>query len=265
MRNTSGIERLSERFPPPDVTFSAEYADRHRALVEEAIHANVITAGELPGFYGVGFDERVIELPWALARLRGRTLDAGSALNHAYVLDHLPADVSLHIITAAPEPVAFPERGVSYIFGDFRELPFRDRYYDTVACISSLEHVGMDNARYGGLPRESDPDAAVEAALREFRRVVADNGRLLLSVPFGAAEDHGWFRQYGPTELAALERALDARSVETTVFAYSRDGWQRSTPQAASHAHYRDAHADPRPAVDRAAAARAVACLLARY
>jgi hypothetical protein len=45
------------------------------------------------------------------------------------------------------------------------------------------------------------------------------------------------------------------------VFAYTRAGWQRSDLDRAADAEYRDHKANPAPAADLAAAARAVACL----
>lgn len=206
---------------------------------------------QLPVRYGFGLDERVVELPWALPRLQGRTLDAGASLNHRHVLTRvLPRVTGLHIVTAAPEERAYPELGVSYLFADLRALPLRSDYYDTICSISSLEHVGMDNSAYGGPPRESDPNAAATAALTELKRVLAPGGRLLVTVPYGAGEDHGWFRQYGETELTTLTEDLGGDRVDVTVFAYSQ-GWQRSSPAAAAGARYGDC----------AVAARAVACL----
>jgi SAM-dependent methyltransferase len=243
----------------------SRYRRRQRALVAKAMDDRTLQRAfaenaPLPARYGVGFDERVVELPWAFSRLRGRTLDAGSSLNHRHVLTRLlPRVTSLHIVTAAPEQRAFPELGVSYLFADFRELPLQSRYYDTVCCISSLEHVGMDNSDYGGPPREPDPGAAASAAVAELRRVLAPGGRLLVTVPFGVPEDHDWLRQYGEAELDALALELGGR-LEVTVFAYSQ-GWQRSTPSGASGARYvpRGSTRASRP--DGAVAARAVACL----
>src|SRR5688500_16264708 len=72
---------------------------------------------DLPANYGDGLDERVVEIPWALSRLSGKTghlLDAGSALNHEYLVDAPSlAGFKLSIITLAPEAIAFWRRGVS--------------------------------------------------------------------------------------------------------------------------------------------------------
>ncbi len=110
----------------------------------------------------------------------------------------------------------------------------------------------MDNTAYGGPSRETDPNAAVAAAVADLKRILAPGGRLLVTVPFGVSEDHGWFRQYGETELTALAEKL-GEQVDLTVFAYSQ-GWQRSSPAAAADARYGDS----------VVAAKAVACLEAR-
>jgi SAM-dependent methyltransferase len=214
----------------------------------------------LPPGYGFGFDERVVELPWVFSRLQGRTLDAGSSLNHPHILKRvLPRLTSLHIVTAAPEERAYPQLGVSYVFADIRELPLRSDYYDTVCCISTLEHVGMDNSDYGGPPREPDPGAAASAAVAELKRVLAGGGKLLVTVPFGVSEDHDWLRQYGEAELDELAHELGGQ-VEVTIFQYS-GGWRRSTPAAAAGARYVPRGSTRASAPDRAVAARAVACL----
>jgi SAM-dependent methyltransferase len=135
-------------------------------------------------------------------------LDAGSALNHAH--DRLmPRLESLHIATLAPEPHAFTDRGVSYVYEDLRDLPYRGSYFDTIACISTLEHVGMDNRMYGATaPASAHPEHEAARAIAEVRRVLALSGRLFITVPYGASEDHGWFRQYDRKAGQALQIRL---------------------------------------------------------
>jgi SAM-dependent methyltransferase len=268
----SAASSYAERFPPPERPWTQEYVDTHRALVSAAMDDPELAgrfrdARELPSRYAVGFDERTVELPWLLAGgLDGRALDAGSALNHAHVLDRVLDRVeSLDVVTLEPEEVSFPERRVSYVYADLRELPYRDGWFRTVVSISTLEHVGMDNRIYGvEQARAADPDREVSLALGELRRVLAPGGTLYMTVPYGAAEDHGWFRQYGQDDLERLVAAAGAPAV-VTVYAYGLGGWQVSDPQRAGSASYRDFLADPSPVADLAAAARAVACLRLDY
>ena len=78
------------------------------------------------------------------------------------------------------------------VAADVRTLPFPDDSFDQALLVSTLEHIGADNARYG-LPSETDPSSRVDA-LRELGRVLRPGGRLLVTVPLGEPGDHGWFR-----------------------------------------------------------------------
>ncbi len=195
----------------------------------------------LPPSYGADLDERVVEFPWALAHApSGRTLDAGSALNHRHVLPHFLACVSaLHVVTLVPEEVSFPELGVSYIYADLRELPMKDGFYDTVLSISTLEHVGMDNTGYGAeAARSVDPRAEARAAVRELRRVLAPEGRLLITFPYGAPEDHGWLRQLTREDVEDLIATVGPADAGVTVYRRASGGWQLSDLGESEDARY---------------------------
>ena len=250
--------------------WTAEYQARHRRSVERVLDdprsLERFRQGEpLPRRYGIGLDERVIEYPWLLAQEpSGHVLDAGSTLNHEHVLGRfLPRCDDLHIVTLAPEPESFPELGVVYSYADVRDLPYPDGSFDTVVAASTFEHVGMDTTAYG-VPggRSSDPAAEVDRALSELARVVAPGGKLLVTVPYGRAEDHHWFRQFGRDDVERLLSHETWRASAATVYRYSRHGWQLSDLDEASDETYWDHHVDPVVPDDRAAAARAVACLL---
>jgi SAM-dependent methyltransferase len=258
-------------YPDPGKPYGARYWRNHREFVHAALSDTGLISCfrdglELPAGHGVGLDERAVEFPWVMSRMpRGRVLDAGSALNHAHVLDALlPALDELTICTLAPEERSFPERGVSYVYADLRALPFRDGWFDDVVSVSTLEHVGMDVQRWGADTAVAhDPRTELQAAVSELRRVARPGGRLLLTVPFGVPQDMGWMRQFDRAEIDALVSAAAPAAHHVEVFAYDRNGWQRSSIEAAEGARYQ---VDNRPAddpatEDLAAAARAVACL----
>jgi SAM-dependent methyltransferase len=130
-----------------------------------------------------GTDERPIEIPWVLSRYAGerRVLDVGYAFAEPAYLAGL---VSLGVPELTGVDLARAEvPGLASVQADVRELPFEDGAFDVAIAISTLEHVGRDNAQYG-LASEHD-DAALDAALRELRRVC---GRLLATVPTGDGE-----------------------------------------------------------------------------
>src|SRR4030042_1878495 len=97
----------------------------------------------LPANYGVGIDERCIEYPWFISQASKQAvnyLDAGSTLNNWLILA-LPLwrGKRLTILTLAPEPTCLWHMGISYQFADLRDLPFRDQWFDEIACLSTLQ------------------------------------------------------------------------------------------------------------------------------
>ena len=139
-----------------------------------------------------GTDERVIEIPWVLARLRrGRVLEIGYAFAEpSYLAGLVEANVD-ELLGVDLAEAEVP--GMQTVVADVRELPFPDQHIDQVLLVSTLEHVGADNERYG-LATEGDR-LGMGAALRELRRVLRSDGSLLVTVPVGEPEDYGWFRQ----------------------------------------------------------------------
>jgi SAM-dependent methyltransferase len=255
----------ARRFPPSAEPGTLAHDATHRALVgslldDERWGALFSSGAPLPGGLGAGFDERVVEYPWLFSRgLSGRVLDAGSVLNHRHLVERLlPTIDDLTIMTLAPEPVAFTSLGVSYLYGDLRMPPLRDDWYDEIVCLSTLEHVGMDNAVYGAAGgRAESPRAEAAQALRELLRMVRPGGRIHLSVPFGRREDHGWFRQLDRDDVDDLLRGAGVDRHQQSVFRYTRRGWRLSTPRRAGRARY---NAGQGRADDGAVAARAVLC-----
>jgi SAM-dependent methyltransferase len=139
-----------------------------------------------------GSDERVIEIPWVLSRLReGRVLEVGYAFAEpSYLAGLLNAGID-ELLGADLVEAEVP--GMTTVVADVRELPYPDSHLDQVLLVSTLEHVGADNDRYG---LGSDRDRfGIGTALREIRRVLRPDGSLLVTVPAGEPEDYGWFRQ----------------------------------------------------------------------
>ncbi len=249
--------------PPPPRTLA--YDATHRALIASLLDSKewraIFASGrQLPAGLGFGFDERVVEYPWLFSRgLSGRVLDAGSVLNHRHVVERLlPAIDDLSIVTLAPEPVSLTSLGISYLYGDLRNLPLRDDWFDEIVCLSTLEHVGMDNSSYGTFaPRADDPRKEAGQALRELLRVMRPGGRIHLSVPFGRREDHGWLRQLDRDDLDDLLKRAGVERHEEVVFGHTDRGWRRINPGLAEEMVYNQG---PGRAEDGAVAARAVWC-----
>lgn len=212
--------------------FKLEYL--RNILHDDATLAPFRDSRPLPAGHGVRLDARVVEIPWVLSRLpRNATsvLDAGSSLNFLEVLSSPPlSEKSLTILTLMPERRCFWKLGVSYLFGDLRHLLFQDETFDAIACISTIEHVGMDNSLYAGEIAKAKPGAKTEflPAVQELKRVLKERGKLFITFPFGRHEDHGWFQQFDAQLADTLIAAFAPRDVQEFVYRYGSGGWQLS-------------------------------------
>src|ERR671939_693578 len=174
-----------------------------------------------------GTDERLIEIPWALARVRpgDRVLDVGTANAEPAYLAALLARAS-EIVGVDLVEADVP--GIRTVVADVRDLPFEDGVFDLALCVSTLEHVGRDNRVYGA-DEERDPHGA-DAALEELRRVLAPDGRLVVTVPTGEREDHDWFVQLEPEAWNEAFLGAGFRVLEEEIYAAGPEGW-RAAPE----------------------------------
>lgn len=259
------------------VPFSDGYGEFRTRTIETtlddpALVKLLVTGMGLPRGFGHGLDERCVEYPWALGQLAdidGLVLDAGSALNHGFLLERPEFDsLRLHIVTLAPEAHCFWRLGHGYLFEDLRRLPMAGATYEAIACISTLEHVGFDNRAYAGAEHSAGEDSDFLKVMTELRRVLRPGGVLLLTVPFGRSDDLGSFRQF---DRDRLESAITAFGPTVTddrrFYRYTDIGWTLSDADSCAESEYVDwicRPADEREVdfpvqFDNAAAARAVA------
>jgi len=181
-------------------------------------------------------DERALEIPWALARYRGerRVLDVGYAFAEPAYLEGLTALAAAELTGVDLAEKEVP--GLRSVVADVRDLPFDSGSFDLAFCISTLEHVGRDTAVYSVEARhEEDGDAA---ALRELRRVLAKDGRLLVSVPTGERDDQGWQLQRTPEDWIAVFERAGFVVYEDELYLRTPDGWRTATLAEACAARY---------------------------
>jgi SAM-dependent methyltransferase len=219
-----------------------------------------------PANYGFRIDERVVEYPWVLTRLgvaEGLLLDAGSALNYEYLLDH-PVLRNRKIVIYNLSPEKFLSRdNVSYIFGDLRHTILRNESFDEIVCISTLEHIGMNNTLlYSKDVRfnEFRPNDYLDV-VREFRRLLKPGGRLFITVPYGRHENHCWLQQFDCKMVDAVLDTFGPSSHSIAYYKYFPDGWQITKAEECTDCSYFDIHNKSDYEPDYVAAARAVACI----
>ena len=230
-------------------------------LLERFRHNSV-----LPERYGFRIDERIIEYPWVLTRLdvaERLLLDAGAGLNYPYILD-IPALASRSVVIYNLAPGNIVRRSnVSYIYGDLRHTILNSEYFDEIVCISTLEHVGMNNVfLYSKDPRfnEFRPDD-YQDVIREFKRLLKPGGRLFITVPYGRYENLGWLQQFDRKKVETVLEVFDGAASSIAYYKYFAQGWQIADADACADGSYFDIHhkADYEP--DYVAAARGVACI----
>lgn len=182
-----------------------------------------------------GTDERVIEIPWVLSRLRhGRVLEVGYAFAEPAYLAGLVRLLPGRLVGVDLAETEVP--GMETAVADVRELPFDDGCFDQVLLVSTLEHVGADNEVYG-LATEHD-GAARAAALRELRRVLEPGGSLLVTVPLGEPGDYGWFRQ---EDVGGWDRLFTGAGFfveEQEAYALGEEGWRAAPAFEAAGVRY---------------------------
>jgi SAM-dependent methyltransferase len=220
----------------------------------------------LPPGYGRWLDERLVEYPWMLSQLpedAKNVLDAGSTLNHDFILDHSALrGKKITIMTLAPEENCFWRQNVSYVYGDLRHTFFRDETFDSVVSLSVLEHIGFDTTIYtrraGKI--ESNPEGYRDA-LAEFRRVLQPGGSCLISVPFGKRDVRSWLQVFDAPMIEQVLADFRPSSHQVQYFRYTeKQEWQTSSQAEAANALYFDLNRDtPWPGCP--AGAGAVACL----
>jgi SAM-dependent methyltransferase len=127
-----------------------------------------------------------------LGRHPGRTVEYGFAMDNIDVTSRNLLDVGSagsffplqmakrgFIVTAVDvRSYSQTHENLKFIQADITKLPFPAEFFDTITCISTIEHLGL--SAYGD-PRRDNAD---EAAISEFKRVLVPRGRLILTTPF---------------------------------------------------------------------------------
>jgi SAM-dependent methyltransferase len=173
-------------------------------------------------------DERAIEIPWCLARYDGepRVLDLGYAFAEPAYLAGLTTLGADDLVGVDLSEQAVP--GLRSVVADARELPFADGSVDLALCVSTLEHIGRDTGIYDVDARRDE--SGDETALRELHRVLAGEGRLLVTVPTGEHDDQGWQIQRPVDDWISLFERCGFLVYEDELYLHAEDGWRSATP-----------------------------------
>ena len=214
----------------------------------------------IPGpMYGLQANERAVEIPWVLSELHRalgegarRVVDVGYAYAEGAYLEGL-ADLPIPELFGIDLATRDVPHLHSYV-ADVRRPAIRPHSVDVVLAVSVLEHIGRDNSVYPTHHIDLRSKNGDLHAVRELADLLAPAGRIILTVPYGKAEDQGWFVQFDRRRLRRLIRASRLSVCRLEYFAYDR-GWHGPVdPDLLSVRRYQE----------NAAAASAIACLVLR-
>lgn len=199
----------------------------------------------LPKKYGKQMSERVVEL--LLARLSyspgAKVLDVGYANIqecHRKMLLSLPQPSALTGIDIGKpmfDASLYYDRTVRE---DITHTSFESNIFDRVWCISTLEHIGFDNSQY--VADFSVGENMVHSAVDEMVRVVKPGGSVLITVPYGKWENHGWFQNMDKERWeGVLGPVRSFATVSEWYFRYTKEkGWGVVRPEELSKVGYDD-------------------------
>lgn len=131
--------------------------------------------------------DRYLEYPFAIRNLpkpKARILDVGCSGSYfplllaAFGYETYCLDIRKYEIlnTLKISNLVFKQE-------DIRKTTFADNFFDAVIAISSLEHIGLAG-RYGSNEDKHGDGIAVN----EMKRVLKENGTMILTLPFGKAK-----------------------------------------------------------------------------
>ncbi|EJZ20302.1 hypothetical protein RCCGEPOP_15813 [Rhizobium sp. Pop5] len=155
-------------------------------------------------------------------------------------------------------------RSVDRVQADLREVPCTSESFDNAICISTIEHVGMDNTQLytsNDIFRENNADDYLKVA-SELARVLRVNGNLYITIPFGKYKNHGWLQVFDGAMVDSLIASTGCQLITENIYRHGPRGWQLSTRQTSADAVYFDVHSkDADARFSNLAAAEAVVCL----
>lgn len=251
--------------------WSRGYTEYKWKLIAKNIQRNPLNAKlELPPHFGIGIDERIIEYTWAFKHLENKNstlLDAGSTFNFNEIISSEKIQAKhVTIFNYNKEKNHFANKNVFYEYGDLRKMPFKNESFDEVVCISTIEHIDMDNSIYGydikNNSLEKEKSYEFLFAIDELIRVMRQGGELLLTFPFGMYKNYGFYQQFDAEMVSKIEQKFNALGKWSgNFYKYNQEGWQMTTKEECATIFGFNPHSGEGKLDDNAAHSRSVCCL----
>jgi len=186
---------------------------------------------------------RIVEYPWILRNIpsKGRVLDIGSTGSQ---LPLMLAGLGYEVWTIDIRKYEYDgiTNNLNCVIGDIKETNFTDSFFDIVLAISTIEHIGL--GRYGDLiDKEGDRNA-----MKEIKRIITNDGILLMTVPFGKRSISKLHRVYNQKSLLMLLENFNIESIN--YFLRTDQFWVKSAIENVNN-------------IDSSISERAIACIKA--
>lgn len=149
--------------------------------------------------------ERVLEYPFVYQLLKQHEpreiLDIGCVLNNAVIDPFITPHCDISFLNPAVEPLL--RTRATYFKSDLASFK-SPRKFSLITCLSTLEHIGFDNTRYGALDARDqgwDWNQSVQTfvnSLHSIQKLLTSGGTAWISCPYGKQEFVRYPRKNGP-------------------------------------------------------------------
>jgi 2-polyprenyl-3-methyl-5-hydroxy-6-metoxy-1,4-benzoquinol methylase len=148
-----------------------------------------------------GVNERIVEMPYAFGALArrqppARILEIGSA-ESTFSLSAATLGYQVTAIDLHPLPYAHPN--LESVAARFEDWTAGSDRFDAAFLISTIEHFGL--GAYGESATDGEAD---RQAIQRVRELLADDGFIVLTTPYGRAHIDTLERTYDEASLSAL-------------------------------------------------------------
>ena len=180
-------------------------------------------------------DERIVEIPWIIRNLtlkkNYKILDAGCTLNFNYLIKKiLKNNNKLNFINIFPEKNIYKSDSVKYHTQDISNIEFTSNYFDSVTCLSVIEHIGFDNSIYD----QSKDEKIIKInrnlykkALLELKRVLKPDKWLYLTFPFGKKMIFKNYQQFDYKDLQNILEIFSPKEYLFEFYKYENFKWNK--------------------------------------
>ena len=189
--------------------------------------------------------ERVAEYAFIASYLKKNKplsiLDVGCVLNNTVIADYIEQQSRIYFLNPAFETVHYKEYG-------YFKFPLSDWHlpltFSLVTCLSTIEHIGFDNSRYGvnEVDQGWDWPRCIEEVVRSIEILYSTTepgGTIIASCPYGREEFVLMPPETGVRTAQVLHvghvealRKNFGRRINITTLRLSEHGWNTCNPEA---------------------------------